>query len=226
MNKKISTILLLMFLSSTPLILAETIVLKSGKSVEGKIIEKTDKSIKVDIEGIIVTYYLDEIENINSDELDYSVSRGTPKIDKTDETVLPNDAVHRMYSDMIHTGVMYCKQGQYEQGINRFKEAINVDPNISLAYENLGHAYDHIGKRKEAIEMLEKAAQLNPSSASVYQNLGNAYANSRRYKEAKESFQKAKELSERSGDFESVKVAEQGISAVLRDLKDQESFTE
>ncbi|MFA5008810.1 MAG: transglutaminase-like domain-containing protein [Candidatus Omnitrophota bacterium] len=40
---------------------SETIRLKSGKTIEGKIIEKTDKHIKVDIGGITVTYYADQI---------------------------------------------------------------------------------------------------------------------------------------------------------------------
>lgn len=45
--------------------LAETITLKSGKKVEGKIIEKTDESIKIDFHGVGITYYFDEIEAID-----------------------------------------------------------------------------------------------------------------------------------------------------------------
>ena len=44
---------------------AETIYLKSGKKVEGKITEKTDKYIKIDFDGISSTYWLDEIERID-----------------------------------------------------------------------------------------------------------------------------------------------------------------
>lgn len=39
----------------------ETIYLKSGKVVEGKIVEKTDSHIKMDIDGITVTYYADQL---------------------------------------------------------------------------------------------------------------------------------------------------------------------
>jgi S1-C subfamily serine protease len=42
----------------------ETITLKSGKTIEARIIERTDSYIKVDIKGIPITYYLDEIEAI------------------------------------------------------------------------------------------------------------------------------------------------------------------
>jgi len=44
---------------------AETIILKSGKEIEGKIIEKTDKYIKLDFKGILLTYYVEDIESID-----------------------------------------------------------------------------------------------------------------------------------------------------------------
>ena len=40
----------------------ETIKFKSGKTLDAKIIEKTDKYIKVNISGIPITYYLEDIE--------------------------------------------------------------------------------------------------------------------------------------------------------------------
>ena len=43
---------------------AETIVFKSGKTIEADITEKTDKFIKVDFQGVVLTYYLEEIEDI------------------------------------------------------------------------------------------------------------------------------------------------------------------
>lgn len=59
-------ILFLIILFLFPILVsAETITLKSGKTVEGKLIEKTDKYIKIDFQGIPLTYYLDEIESID-----------------------------------------------------------------------------------------------------------------------------------------------------------------
>jgi len=66
MNKKISVILSLMFLFISSSIFAEIIALKSGKTIEGKIFEQTDKYIKVDIEGVPVTYYLDGVTCIDT----------------------------------------------------------------------------------------------------------------------------------------------------------------
>jgi len=46
---------------------AETIYLKSGIKVEGKIVEKTDQQVKVDISGITLTYFADEIDRIEGE---------------------------------------------------------------------------------------------------------------------------------------------------------------
>lgn len=62
-------LLILLFVSCLPVsIFAETIVLKSGKTVEGKLIEKTDKYVKIDFQGVPITYFIEEIEKVESDK--------------------------------------------------------------------------------------------------------------------------------------------------------------
>lgn len=60
-------LILLLVLCLPVSIFAETVVLKSGKTVEGKLIEKTDKYVKIDFQGVPVTYFVDEIEKVVSD---------------------------------------------------------------------------------------------------------------------------------------------------------------
>ncbi|MEW6008838.1 MAG: hypothetical protein AB1629_04305 [Candidatus Omnitrophota bacterium] len=50
-----------------PLCFADTIYLKSGKEVKGKIIEESDKYVRVEVNGIILRYYLDEINRIQKE---------------------------------------------------------------------------------------------------------------------------------------------------------------
>lgn len=66
MEKK-RLLILLLVLCLPVSIFAETVVLKSGKTVEGKIIEKTDKYVKIDFQGVPITYFVDEIEKVVSD---------------------------------------------------------------------------------------------------------------------------------------------------------------
>ncbi len=60
------TVLLLLFLFNVMPASAETIELTSGEIVQGQIIERTDKSIKVDRGfGVNITYYPEDVESID-----------------------------------------------------------------------------------------------------------------------------------------------------------------
>ena len=57
------------FILLTTTVSAETIKLKSGEVIEGEIVERTEEYIKVDFEDVELTYYFDEIESVDGDEM-------------------------------------------------------------------------------------------------------------------------------------------------------------
>jgi len=66
MKKRIISIhLAFIFFSS--ICWAETIYLRNGIKVEGKVVEKNDQQVKVDISGITLTYFADEIDRIEGE---------------------------------------------------------------------------------------------------------------------------------------------------------------
>jgi hypothetical protein len=78
-KKRLGILVLIMCLCFPVFIFAETIILKSGKTVEGKIIEKTDKYVKVDFYGVELTYWMNDIERIENE----SKSVSSAGLDKT-----------------------------------------------------------------------------------------------------------------------------------------------
>lgn len=68
MRIKIVLLAVLFFLAVTN-VFADTLLLKSGKTVEGNIIEKTSDSVKLEVEGIPLTYYVSDIDLINGQKL-------------------------------------------------------------------------------------------------------------------------------------------------------------
>jgi|GEM_PF-4847796 len=72
MDHKRRLILLLAISLSVPILgSAETVVLKSGKTIEGKITERTDKYIKMNFQGekgAEITYFLKDIERIEGEQ--------------------------------------------------------------------------------------------------------------------------------------------------------------
>lgn len=59
--------LLVLCVSLSSLAYADQIYLKSGRMIEGTIVEQTTDQIKIDLDGFILSYYLDEVDHIKKD---------------------------------------------------------------------------------------------------------------------------------------------------------------
>ena len=65
--KKLWILLCLMWIGS--FVNADTINFKDGRSISGKILEKTDQSVKIDLNGLTMTYFADEIKDVDGQAL-------------------------------------------------------------------------------------------------------------------------------------------------------------
>ena len=45
---------------------ADTIYFKDGRTLEGKIVSRTDKLVKFDVKGVVLTYFANEIEKLEA----------------------------------------------------------------------------------------------------------------------------------------------------------------
>jgi hypothetical protein len=79
--KKIAIIFLLLAALGFNLLKAhaETILLKTGQIISGKVFEKGADYVKVEVSGTLITYYLDEIQSINDADNPSEASIKTPK---------------------------------------------------------------------------------------------------------------------------------------------------
>jgi len=88
---------------------AETVVLKSGQSVEGSIVEKTDQYIKINFFGAVLIYPLDEIDRID-DENKIIPTSTDDILHKQDATVKENQAfiskVNESYYNLKREGLL------------------------------------------------------------------------------------------------------------------------
>ena len=64
--KKIILIFTFLFLIAS-VCSAETIYLKNGRAIKGKIVEKKEGQVKIDANGMMLTYYVDEIDRIEGE---------------------------------------------------------------------------------------------------------------------------------------------------------------
>lgn len=139
-------------------------------------------------------------------------------------------------------GNIYLQDKSYQQAINYFEKAIQLEPDghgVSTWLDNIGRCYNSLGMRKQAILYIEKAIEsypqiYNANSYSAHRNLASSYYAERRLDEAYKtlstaleirdsifSITNAEQLSELSKKYETEKKALQ-IKALKNERKIQD----
>ncbi len=112
-------------------------------------------------------------------------------------------------------GVVLLNLKKYNESVEQFKKAIEIDPEYSEALNNLAVSYvlwgakiredneankidndDYKPKFQSAIEPLQKYLELNPEDPKVWDLLGRVYANIGENEKANEAFEKAEQFNQ------------------------------
>ena len=86
------------------------------------------------------------------------------------------------------------KQEWYDKAIEHYNETINLNPELAIAYNNRGNAYNDKGDFDRAIQDYNIAINLNPEYANAYANRGITYADKGDLDTAIQDYTKAIEL--------------------------------
>ena len=91
----------------------------------------------------------------------------------------------------LKQGEAKLKEGRYEQAVEEFKKAIELDPDSADAHHLLGLAYLKTDTRVRALEELREAIRLRPEWVEAHYDLARAYYDFGDYKNAASSFEEA-----------------------------------
>ena len=69
-------------------------------------------------------------------------------------------------------GNAFVARGRFEEAIDQFQRALQIDPNDADATYNLGNALAQQGSFEEAAKQLQNALQINPGNAMAAYELG------------------------------------------------------
>jgi len=75
-------------------------------------------------------------------------------------------------------------EGKYEDAVIGFNNAISIDSNYYLSYQNRAYVYSILGNDSNAINDYNKAIELNPEVADMYYSLANIYQKKKLYEQA------------------------------------------
>ncbi|MDD5565681.1 MAG: tetratricopeptide repeat protein [Candidatus Omnitrophica bacterium] len=222
-------------------VLAETILFKTGKFINGTIVEKTDAYIKVDIYGVKLTYYLDEIKTIFEkradlvyldalkDAIGLKFQDARKKLSATADLVVLRDlslaaikAVDDAENNLISQesavyflkGLLYCWENKVDEGIGNFLNAIAAEPEYELFYVYLGATYIGAGKFQDAIDTLQKALAINTDSPEANHFLGSLYVHLDRRPEGISYLEKSIPLYQAQGNTEKIKAVNELLDKI------------
>ena len=203
----------------------ETIVLKSGKAIEGKITEKTDNSIKIDFYGVALTYFFDEIVSIDGKEVGFShqtkeSNKENIELAKTEnivEKTFDNDCFDKV-KQMTLDGTRYVQKADFQEAIEIFNKGLElckkcfplqyiaqehrkkIIPLYGPIYLQLSGSYIFLKEYEKGISICENATKEIPEFAYAFNDsIALAYAVQGKYQKAIEVCESTLKLFPESG---------------------------
>lgn len=188
----------LLFLSASS-VYAETIVLKSGKTVEGKLIDKTDKYIKIDFQGVSLTYFLDEIESIDGvKQAFYSAeTENIQKKDPEEKVVGGDDKMESIYKKFCSAPIkINYKKTDYSSELIKKLAELKIDGLINNLASNvysdnqIPQALQYLGLRLMQDKKIDDSIKIYQCAAEKYYDIVSMYRMARLYKAGTDSIKK------------------------------------
>jgi tetratricopeptide (TPR) repeat protein len=150
------------------------------KDIKNKI-EETNKTQKQ------ITSILQEVDNIEKKE-------GTQPIEEIRSEEIKISTKWLLLKEHILKGNEYYYKKKYNNAIQCFDNALEIEPNNTNAWNNKGLALDDLCKHYEAIECYDRALEINTNNANAWNNKGAAIYHLGKYNEAIQCFDKAIEI--------------------------------
>lgn len=144
-----------------------------------------------------------------SEEYQSRVERARKKFEKH------NNPYSGMTAEEVKTkGNEFMSQGKYEDAIQAYTKAIELNPENAIYFANRAAAYTHLKNYSKSILDSERAIALNPMYAKSFSRLGTAYFYDKKYDDAVTAFRKACELEPENASYkDDLKRAEEKAAA-------------
>lgn len=92
---------------------------------------------------------------------------------------------------LFFSAALMKRNAAWKDEVSLWSDAKKKSPNLVRPLNNLGEAYDKLGRYEEAIREFKAALRLRPTYVFGLNNLGNIYGKQKKYAEAAEYFRKA-----------------------------------
>jgi len=90
--------------------------------------------------------------------------------------------------NFFYQGLDFIDRGDLDNAISAFQRALENDPKLAMAHNNLGILFKQKGQVEQALSHYRKAVELGPASAEIYNNLGILLREMGRFHEAENAY--------------------------------------
>ena len=101
---------------------------------------------------------------------------------------------HQQADDHYYAGLDLMAEGQLEQAVERYREALHSDPTFTEAMHGLARALQDLQRYDEAIDIAQKIAELDPDDVLAHTSLSVLYQKKGMIPEAEAEGAKARVL--------------------------------
>jgi tetratricopeptide (TPR) repeat protein len=106
---------------------------------------------------------------------------------------LPKKGIELNFIELNNKGVSLNKLNHYQEALDCYDKALEINPNFSILWCNKGSTYEKLNCNQKAIECCDKALEINPKNSQAWCNKSSALGNLNRNQEALECCDKALE---------------------------------
>lgn len=104
---------------------------------------------------------------------------------------LPSDPLLLSNLGEVYLGDGFTKPGIQSKSLEVLRRAVDIDPNLPAAQNNLGLAYSRIGNNESAVRAWKEAIRLQPDYPLAHNNLANSLADQEQFGEAETHYRLA-----------------------------------
>lgn len=132
-------------------------------------------------------------KSLEINEMEHCDNKECNKKDQCDVKSSKEKEMGASSDDLKTKGNNFYKNGEYEEAILTYTEAIEMDPLNHVLYSNRAAAYAKLDMKENGIEDCQKAIELNKDYVKAYIRLGDFYCNDDKEK-AEEAYKKGLEV--------------------------------
>lgn len=164
---------------------------------DGNLTPDAKESVEVAVQCLETAYGVDRHDptNVSMCSLLSVFSDGTSKTDVPDESSTKVSEENKAEAENLkNEGNNLIKAERYQEAINAYTRAIELDRNNAVYFCNRAAAYNKLGDFNAAVEDCKKAISIDPHYSKAYGRMGFAYASLNKHEEAIHCYRKAADI--------------------------------